>query len=585
MKSKNLSFFAAAKFIMQFMKDMKLQYFLFYIGWLFHTVVVVITPIIFGVMINQIVYYNNIDIFMQVGLVFLYVTIFGVILYYLVYEMYAYLWNGINRRLRIGMFRHLQKLSATEFVQLNHGETVNMIKFWSIEAVNFMIRNIVHNINNLLKILACIIIIFVINPLFGLITIILVPMSVAVSLKIGKRIRDNSNKNRDEYGKYIGWLFEVIYGLSDIRLLGAEDAICRKLDKKQTGINKLNEKIALENSLGSELLANIKNIILLVQYLFLAYFAINEHLSIGTILVLLTFFNTLSSSLSQVATSYMDAQFRISLIEKMKEFFGKETIIIENEQKECLNEQIETIEFADCSFAYGDNKVLENINFSVKKGEKLAIVGCSGSGKTTLLNLILAIYKPQNGKLLINGKDLSDFDAESYYDHISAVFQQVILLEGTIADNLQMGETVSMDKMVEVCKAAGIYDEICALENAFNTQVELGGNNFSGGQKQRIGIARAYMKNSDVIIMDEATSALDTDNEAKILSNLDEILKGRICIVVSHRPNTVMNCDRVIMLKDGKICACGTPEEMMNNRDFMELFALEGKAGEQREEK
>lgn len=575
MKNTKMNFWSATKFIYRFMRDMKLQYMLFYVGWLFHTVVVVITPIIFGVMINQIVYYNNIEKFIQVGMVFLYVTIFGVILYYLIYEMYADVWNGINGNLRRSMFRHLQRLSAEELVRLDHGETVGMIKYWTMECVNFVVRNIVHNINNILKILACIFIIFKISPIFGGITIVLVPLSVTVSLKIGKKIRDNSDKNRDEYGSYLSWLFEVVHGLSDIKLMGAEEKVYDKLDKKLIGINGWKQKIAEENALGNELLVNIKNVILILQYGLLAYFAIHENLTIGTIMVLLTFFNTLSDSLSQVAKSYMDAQYRISIVQKIKDFFEKETMAQEGKSGECVCDHIQRIEFVDCDFSYGESKVLKNVSFSIERGEKVAIVGASGSGKTTLLNMLLGFCSPHRGLVMVNGKMLQDYSTESYYEHVSAVFQQVILLEGTLYDNLGMGEEISEKRLKEVCEAAAIYDEIMGWQDGFATKVEIGGTNFSGGQKQRMGIARAYLRNSDLVIMDEATSALDSEKEERIIAEWGKILKDRMCVMVSHRLNTVLHCDKIIMLKDGEVFEIGTPEEFMeSNKEFKELFAI-----------
>ncbi len=574
-QKKEMNYFSTVKFLLRFMEDMKINYVLFYMGWLFHTIVTVITPIIFGVMINQIVYYNNLTIFIQVGLVFLYVTIFGVILYYLIYEMYAYLWNGINRRLRTGMFRQLQKLDALEMAKLNHGETVGMIEFWSMEGVNFMVRNVVHNLNNITKIVVCISVIFLINKWFGLVAVVLVPVSVYVSFKIGQKIRSNSNKNREAYGSYLGWLFEIIHGFSDIRMLSAEKSIYNKFDKKQTELNDLKETIERDNVWASELLSNIKNIILIVQYGLLAYLAIYNDLSIGSVTVMLTFFGLLSNSLEETAGNYMDAQQRISIIQHIKDLFDKDTINYKIEEKDILQEKIENISIEKCSFGFEETKVLEDVDLSINRGEKIAIVGHSGSGKSTLLNLLLSMYQPKQGRILINGKDLKDYDIESLYRHISVVFQQVVLFEGTIRENLQMSEQISEEKLIEACKAAAIYDEICSLENKFETQVELGGKNFSGGQKQRIGLARAYLKNSDVLIMDEATSAIDSYNEKKILDCWDEILQDRICIVISHRLSTVMKCDYVVMVKEGKICAKGTPNDLVkNSKEFTELFGV-----------
>lgn len=571
-----LNFCTAFQFLWKYMRDMRLRYFLFYFGWLFHTIVDVITPIVFGAMINQIVYDNNLTAFIKMGFGFLCITVSGIILYYIIYEMYGYLWNGMNRRLRMGMFEQLQKLRASELVALPHGDTVHMIQFWSIEGVNFMVRNIVHNVNNIFRIVLCIVIIFLINPVFGAVTVIMVPVSVAATLKIGSRIRKNSEENKDKYAKYMRWLFEVADSLGELRLWSAEKAILKKYNRKLHEMNRLNSKIEMDNVAGRELLANIKNVILVIQYVLLAYYAVHDSLKIGIITVMITYFTMLSISLSELVTNNMDAQKRIAVIERIHTFLEKERI--DDAVEKCdLKENIVEISFENCSFQYGSAgaRVLDSVNFSIHNGEKVAIVGSSGSGKSTLLNLMIGLYEPVKGKLLLNGNDITQYNKSSLYDHMSVVFQQVLLFKGTIRENLQMGENIPERELIEACRAAGIEEYISNQEKGFDTVIEKWGENLSGGQRQRLGIARAYLRKSDLVIMDEATSTLDRENEELILEKWDEILHGRTCIVVSHRLNTVMNCDRIILLKDGRIHRIGTPVEMREQcQEFRELFAL-----------
>ncbi len=572
-----LNFFTTTRFLWRYMRDKKLQYVLFYIGWLFQTVVEVITPIIFGIMINRIVYYNDLATFLKVGLVFFYVTVFGIILYYMIYEMYGYLWNGINRGLRMEMFGQLQRLSAAEMVSLQQGDTVNMIQYWSMTAVNFVIRNIVHNANNIFRIILCIVIIFRINPVFGAVSVVMVPLSVFTAFRIGSRIRKNSEKNKEKYAKYISWLFEVISSLGELRFWSAEKTILKRYHDKLDEMNQLNSKIAMQNTAGTELLENIKNGILVIQYVLLACYAVYGGLMVGTVTVMLTYFTMLSSALSGFAKNTMDAQERISIIERMYAFLCKETTDGKDGQYE-LKERITEISFQNCSFRYGSEQpvVLDSLDFSIRQGEKVAVVGSSGSGKSTLLNLVLGLYPPQEGSILLNGRDLVQYSRVSLYDHISVVFQQVLLLKGTIRENLFMGsDGIPEEELVRACKAAGIYDYIQSQEHGFDTVIEQWGRNLSGGQRQRLGIARAYLRATDLIIMDEATASLDRKNEELILENQNEILQGRTCLVVSHRLRTVMQCDRVLLLKDGRIQGMGTPEEMKERcPEFRELFAL-----------
>lgn len=573
-KGVKLNYFTTTKFLLQFITDFKIEYSLFYVGWLFHTIVLVITPIIFGIMVNQIVYYQNLNLFITLGMVFLFVTVFGVILYFLIYEMYAYLWNAVNRQLRLKLFRSLMRLSMTEYNKLKHGETVNMIEFWSIEGVNFLIRNVVHFLNNLVLLIVSIGIIFFINWRFALITIILVPISVTISLHIGKKVRSNSDKNKDMYASYFSWLFELVHAFTEIRFLGAEKKVCTQFEQKQTAINENNTKIAFDNLIAKESLVNIKNIILLAQYVLLAYLAIKNDMTIGTITALLTFFNIVSNTLTEVVERCIDAQKRISKIQQIKDFLDQGNYCDHVQDQVPLQDKVECIEFQNCCFSYGEEAILNDISFTVRKGQKIAVVGNSGSGKSTLLSLLLNFYEPTSGKVLVNGKNMNEINIESFYRHVSVVFQNVLLLKGNIKNNILMGKIDSEEKMIDSCKAAAIYDEISLMEQGFESYVEGAGSNLSGGQRQRIGIARAYVRDADVVVLDEATSALDAENESKIVNEWKRILVNKIGVIVSHRLHVVMNCDYVIMLNSGRICAKGTPLQMMENQEFRDLFGI-----------
>lgn len=572
---KKLNFMTTFRFLWQYVRDMKWKYAFFYVGWLFHTIVGVIAPILFGNMIDEVIYENDLRGFLRMSLFFLGMTLFGIALYYIIYETYGCLWNGMNRRLRAAMFEQLQHLEASELTSLQHGDTANMIQFWSNEGVHFMIRNVVHNANNLFRILLYLVFLFRINPVFGIVSVVMVPVSVSATFAVNDRIRANSRKNKEAYSGYMGWLFEIAGSFSELRLWRAEESVLQECDGRLKEMNRLTARIEMDNTLGEELLANVKNVVLVIQYGVLAHFAVSGDVKVGTITVLLSFFTMLASSLSQFVGTNLDAQKRIAVVEKICRFLEKKRID-DKALKSDLREAVADVTFENCSFGYrGQADVLDNVSFSLRQGEKVAVTGASGAGKSTLLNLLLGLYEPSAGRILLNGKSITAYRTSSLYDHVSAVFQQVLLFRGTIRENLQMGEAIPEDELVRACKAADIHDYVLAQEDGFDAVLENGGKNLSGGQRQRLGLARAYLKKSDLVVLDEATSALDAETEAEILRHWEEALHGRACIVVSHRLSTVMHCDRVILLKDGKISAMGTPAWMREQcREFRELFAL-----------
>lgn len=578
-KKKSLTFFTTMKFLWTHMEGLKKHYLLFYLCWLFHTITGVMSPLIFGKMIDCVIYENDLSGFLKIGMVFFSITVFGIALHYITYELYCVVGHGIHRKLRVKLFRKLQTLTAEELTALQHGDTGNMILFQTTEGLHFMVRNVIHNANNTLRILFCLIVMFIINPMFGLVSIVIVPLSVIATFSIGKRIRINSKKGNEIYAKYVNRLFEIAGAFSEIKLWGAKDYVLKKYNRDLKEMNRFRAKIEMDNCIGNQVLINIKNVILVIQYGLLAYFAITQNLQVGTITVMLAYFNTMSESLAEVAKYYMDAQQRISVIERLYGFLGKKGI--DKNKKSILPEkQINEIKITDCSFRYQNSEtdVLHGINFSIKRGEKVAVVGGSGAGKSTFLNLLLGLYEPQQGEILLDNISMSQIDRDVLYRHFGAAFQHVLLFSGSIRENLEMGKTIPEETLRKACLNAGISDYVSAQQKGLDTVLERWGSNLSGGQRQRFGIARAYVQGADFVFLDEVTAALDAETEELVLSKLTDGLQGRGCVMVSHRLKTVEACDRVIMLKDGKICAEGTPQILREQcEEYQSLFGLEKK--------
>lgn len=558
------------------MGGMRKHYLLFYFCWLFHTIAEVVSPLIFGEMIDCVIYDNDLPGFLKIGMGFFGITVFGIVLYYVTYELYSVVWNGIHRRLRVGIFKKLQNLTAEEMTALQHGDTGNMILFWTSEGVHFMVRNVVHNANNCLRILFCLVVMFLINPVFGLVSVVIVPLSVIATFSIGKRIRTNSGKGNEIYAKYISRLFEIAGAFPEIKIWGAKEYVLKKYDGDLKKMNRVRAKIETDNCVGNEVLANIKNVILVIQYGVLAYYAIVGNLQVGTITVMLAYFNTMSRSLAEVAKYYMDAQQRISIIERIYRFLGKKGM---DKGGNCVQPEGRSneIKVKNCRFRYQNSEtdVLSGIDFSVKRGEKVAVVGGSGAGKSTLLNLLLGLYEPQQGEILLDDISLAKIDRDALYRRIGAAFQHVLLFNGTIRENLEMGETIRSEVLEKACRSAGISEYISEQKEGLDTVLERWGSNLSGGQRQRFGIARAYVQGTDFVFLDEVTAALDADTEEFVLNHLEDGLQGRGCVMVSHRLKTVEACDRVIVLKDGKICAEGTPQRLREQcEEYQSLFGL-----------
>lgn len=236
------------------------------------------------------------------------------------------------------------------------------------------------------------------------------------------------------------------------------------------------------------------------------------------------------------------------------------------------------IEFKNVSYAYdGENDVLENVNFTVNKGEKFALVGPSGGGKTTICHLIPHFYNVTDGEIFIDGKEIHTLTMESLRRNIGIVQQDVYLFNSSVKDNILYGRLGASDEeVIEAAKKASIHDYIMSLPKGYDTQIGERGVRLSGGQKQRLSIARVFLKNPPILILDEATSALDNSTEILIQQALDSLCRGRTTLIVAHRLSTVKSADKIAVIDDGKIKEHGTHEELLaENGLYSKLYKLQ----------
>lgn len=225
----------------------------------------------------------------------------------------------------------------------------------------------------------------------------------------------------------------------------------------------------------------------------------------------------------------------------------------------------DSIEFRDVSFSYDDSrKVIDSVSFTIRKGETVALVGPSGGGKSTLSELIPRFYDIQGGDILIDGTSIRNYTQESLRAHMSVVAQDTILFNDTIEGNISLGKLdATHDEIVAAAKVANAHDFIMETDKGYQTNIGDRGMKLSGGQRQRLSIARAVLKNPEILILDEATSALDTESEKLVQDALNSLLKGRTSIVIAHRLSTVHNADKIIVIDHGRIAEQGTHEELM----------------------
>lgn len=231
------------------------------------------------------------------------------------------------------------------------------------------------------------------------------------------------------------------------------------------------------------------------------------------------------------------------------------------------------IELKNVSFSYGDGELFNKLNLTIPSGKTTAIVGFSGSGKTTLCNLISRFWDVTGGEVLVDGRNVKDYNYDAFLANFSFVFQDVYLFDDTVRNNIKFGNTDASDEeMIEVAKKARCHEFIMNLPNGYDTVLQEGGSNLSGGERQRISIARAMLKPSKIVILDEATSSIDPENEKQLLQALDCLLKDKTTIVIAHKLNTIKNADQVVVLDKGGIESCGSHSQLIETSPIYKKF-------------
>jgi ABC-type multidrug transport system fused ATPase/permease subunit len=295
--------------------------------------------------------------------------------------------------------------------------------------------------------------------------------------------------------------------------------------------------------------------------------ALDGSISVGTLLLALAYLGFVYGPLSGVANTTGAIQQALASAARVRETFALATEVDDGALAPARVEG--ALEFRNVDFAYGDRQVLRGITFTAIPGELVALVGPSGSGKSTLVSLIPRFYDPSAGDIRLDGEPLTRYRLRALREQIAFVLQDVIVLAGSVRENLRYGQLDASDAAIEqAARDAHAHEFITRLDYGYDTPLAEGGGGLSGGEKQRLGIARAFLKNSPILILDEPTAALDTLAEEQIFEAVDRLRRGRTMFVIAHRLSTVRSADRILVLDRGSIVATGSHEALLASSEL-----------------
>ena len=479
-------------------------------------------------------------------------------------HLLLYLSQKLDLSLLLGYYRHVIKLPMNFFGTRKVGEIIS--RFNDAGKVRDAIAGstLTIMIDTIMAVVGGIIL-FNQNIKMFAVAAGMVSLYAVIVFTFNKRYEKLNRIELEDNAQLTSYLVESLNGIQTVKTFNAErkvDGDCEiKFIKLLKSVFNLSWFTNIQGSLKTsiELIGGV--IILWVGSLSV----LNGEITIGT---LITFNSLLVYFLDPVKNLIeLQPQMQTALVaaDRLSEILDLEIEKTNKEDRKTSPDKINgNIEFKDVNFRYGTrNTILNNISFNIKKGEKIAFVGESGSGKTTIAKLLLNLYSPEAGEILIDGKNIDDIKIESLREKIAYIPQETFLFSGTIFDNLCLGvDDVSPDEVMQAAHMAQAHTFINELPLRYHTHLEENGANLSGGQRQRLAIARAILKKPDILILDEATSNLDAITERAIDKTIGEFASNMTTIFIAHRLSTIKNCDKIFVLENGKIIESGTHTEL-----------------------
>lgn len=485
-----------------------------------------------------------------------------------------------------GVFKKLQLAVSKEILKIKVKELDNNSSGVFIERLNEDCKELSHiftigmgNVTSILTNIGIFAAVFIINKMVFFFYIFAASCIAYLNIVKARAVNEKDKELRHKREENMGLTAELVRGVRDIKMLNASASFLNTLEKS---INEVSEKVyAMRNThmnynFAITVVGSIFEVLLVI---ILIYLLINHSVTIALAIVLYSYRNNILGNLMHAVAN---------LLEELKDFnLSCNRVFSLLESKEFKKEQFGSkhlekvngdFEFKDVVFGYNkDRTVLNKLSFNVKANETVGFVGKSGSGKTTIFNLLCKMYDIDDGEIKIDGYNIDTLDEDSIRGNITIISQNPYIFNMSIRDNLKLVKDDLTDKeMIEACKIACLDDFVNTLPNKYDTVIGEGGVTLSGGERQRLAIARAFIQKTEIILFDEATSALDNETQSKIATALNNLKREYTILIIAHRFSTIVNCDKIYYISNGKVIDSGTHSELLKTcNEYKHLYESE----------
>ena len=508
---------------------------------------------------------NEKDILYAAGSMIL-LAVVGAVLVYWNTVFSALISASIYKNIVDDIYIKIQTLDMEYFSSAKIGELMTKV-ITDPNNINSVIKETFNMVPEVFKVVICFGLALSIDWKLTLGILIVAPVLITIVKKYSKKLKRSGKKRQEAMGVINSKLQESLSGIRVIKAFAMEQEEIRDFRIKNTKLKRIAIQTAKYNARSSAVSEALNYIMIAGLLLAGGYRVLRGHdFTPGDFVTIMGAISSMYTPIRRAITRFNEISVDIPSVGRVFEILEEEPKIIDNENKILFQYFSDNITFENVDFKYkdSDEKILKNINFTVKKGETMAFVGNSGGGKSTLVNLIPRFFDVSNGAIKIDGVNIKDYDVKSLRKNIGIVPQETFLFSGTILQNIKYGKRdATFEEIKEAAKKANAHEFIKKLEDGYNTEIGERGVKLSGGQKQRIAIARAILENPQILILDEATSALDNESEKLVQDALEKLMGNKTTFVIAHRLTTIENSDKIVVLQQGEIKEIGTHTELL----------------------
>lgn len=473
------------------------------------------------------------------------------------------------RRLRQDLFDKFQTLPVKFFDTKPHGELMSRLTNDINNISHTLSESVTQLVSSLLTLVGIVVIMFFLNPILALVAMSTVPFVMIVTAIIAKQSRKNFLAQQKALGELNGYVEERISGAKVVKAYGREESTVREFQS----INESYRRSAIMAQIFAGSFGPIMNMVNNFGYAIVAFaggwMSVKGILSVGLVASFIVYVGQFNRPINQIAQMFNAIQAALAGAERVFEILDEKGE--KRAEETFFPQKIEgevTLEEVDFSYD-GKTIVLKDVSLTAEPGQIVALVGPTGAGKTTIVNLLTKFYDIEDGKIMIDGHDISSFDREQLRRELGIVLQDTQLFMGTIKDNIRYGrQEASDEEIIEAAKMANAHHFIMGLPEGYETVLSSSGDTISRGQRQLLAIARIMLIDPQILILDEATSNVDTRTEMHIQEAMRNLMKDRTSFVVAHRLSTIKNADRIYVIDNGRIIESGTHDELIRMKGF-----------------